>query len=318
MMSENESVLIYKTKKSLSTKKSKIAGFDLDDTLVTRSLFVMSNVVNKLKELTNDRYNIVIISNQKKRSIGDEKLLIKLKNIEKLLEVPFIAICARLEDENRKPNNGSLSLIPEKYGKMEFFVGDAAGRKGDHSNCDKLFAENSNIPFYTPEEYFKAPDKLFKAIVKPKKELSMINGLSLSDDIQILTLIILTGYPASGKSFYTNNILSDYVRVNRDTLKTIPKCIKMCRENLQNNKSVVIDNLNNTKESRKIFIDLANECGARCVSIHINTSMETSMTWNSEKEIKVPKIVYYTYRKKFELPEKEEGFDELYSVSMEE
>ena len=32
-----------------------------------------------------------------------------------------------------------------------FFVGGAAGRKGDHSSSDRKWALNIGIPFYTPE-----------------------------------------------------------------------------------------------------------------------------------------------------------------------
>lgn len=38
--------------------------------------------------------------------------------------------------------------------KESFFVGDAAGRPGDHSDSDKAFADAIGIPFMTPEEVF--------------------------------------------------------------------------------------------------------------------------------------------------------------------
>lgn len=55
-----------------------------------------------------------------------------------------------------------------------FFCGDAAGRlarngvngqkvKKDHSCCDRLFAMNIGLKFYSPEEYFwKARPEAFK------------------------------------------------------------------------------------------------------------------------------------------------------------
>ena len=37
---------------------------------------------------------------------------------------------------------------------LSFFVGDAAGRKKDHSDADKKFAENCGLTFHTEEEFF--------------------------------------------------------------------------------------------------------------------------------------------------------------------
>lgn len=35
-----------------------------------------------------------------------------------------------------------------------FYVGDAAGRRIDHSACDIDWAKNVGIHFYTPEQFF--------------------------------------------------------------------------------------------------------------------------------------------------------------------
>jgi bifunctional polynucleotide phosphatase/kinase len=37
-----------------------------------------------------------------------------------------------------------------------FFVGDAAGRPGDHSDTDRKWAVNAGLPFFVPEQLFKS------------------------------------------------------------------------------------------------------------------------------------------------------------------
>lgn len=58
----------------------------------------------------------------------------------------------------RKPETGTVTVFEREVSKLDkgqsVFVGDAAGRKGDFSDSDKRFAQNSGLPFKTPEEYF--------------------------------------------------------------------------------------------------------------------------------------------------------------------
>lgn len=70
-------------------------------------------------------------------------------------------------------------------------------------------------------------------------------------------MIILMGSPGSGKSTFVHTHLKDYVRVNRDTLKTIPKCLAAAQTAISAKKNVVIDNTNPTVEARAEFIALA-------------------------------------------------------------
>lgn len=297
------SVICYKNLKD-EMKGDKVAGFDLDDTLITgKALTPYPGVIEKLKSLIEGGYNIIIVSNQKKRHIGDKKLETKLEGVGKVLGIPFIAFCAREENKFRKPENGILSLIPESFGKMEFFVGDAAGRPGDHSDCDKKFAENSNIPFYTANEYFISEKEISRNILP--------SCLSPISNIQILTLVIMIGYPGSGKSTWCKNMIPTYSYVNRDTLKDMKKCVVNCKRELQKGNNVVIDNTNYTKEMREKFITIAKEEDAMCIAVHISTSFQQSLVWNKSREPIVPTIALYKYRKYFEEPTLDEGFDEI-------
>ena len=68
--------------------------------------------------------------------------------------------------------------------------------------------------------------------------------------------------------------MSQYERVNRDTLKTKEKCYKVADEFLSQGKSVIIDNTNPTKEDRKYFIGLAKKHGCKVRCFFFKTSKD--------------------------------------------
>jgi len=73
------------------------------------------------------------------------------------LGVPCDAFVAPGKDECRKPGLGMWRAFLEANGAVDlatsFFVGDAAGRAGDHSDSDRAFAAAAGLRFYTPEEF---------------------------------------------------------------------------------------------------------------------------------------------------------------------
>jgi len=66
---------------------------------------------------------------------------------------------ATARDGYRKPSTGMWSVATrELKGDVDldgsYLVGDAAGRKGDFSDSDKMWAAGIGIGFFTPEEFF--------------------------------------------------------------------------------------------------------------------------------------------------------------------
>lgn len=292
-------------------KHSKCAGFDMDDTLIYGSdgggYKAYPFAVEKLKELDKEGYNILVFSNQKKPRQTDKIVNAKIDAVIELYKpLPIHFFCARAEDEFRKPEIGMLKLIPKEYGKLEFFVGDADGSEDAFSDADVGFAKGVGVRYETPEKYFDVYEEIGEKLPVELRE----------SKLKFSTLVLLIGFPGCGKTTFCEGKLGYMKRISRDVVGNMGKCLKMCREELDRGGSVVIDNLNASRESRRDFIEAANECGAAVVGVHFRVGMSVAQKRNEKRigKSKVPPVVFYKYRKEFEMPMKDEGFDVIYSI----
>jgi len=160
---------IYISDKILSNLQTitKIAAFDLDDTLITtetgkfrkheNDIVIMPNRQLVLQKYIDNNYTIVIFTNQLAKS-EKQKLLNynRINNAIKLLNLPVMVFMSTAKDEYRKPNTGMWNKMRELLPNLKeaFFVGNAAGRPEDHSDSDLKFAKNAGIAFYLPEQFF--------------------------------------------------------------------------------------------------------------------------------------------------------------------
>lgn len=157
----------------------KIAAFDLDQTLVnTKSGYTFARSGRDWKWLTPEMpdlvrqvaasgYTIVIFTNQ--GGVIPRTDAKSFKNLKERIEAVLLgleldnvrvyAACQnKLSIKYRKPQIGmwkmllkDLTTYPDAA--VSYFVGDAAGRKKDHSDVDLGFAQGAGIHFYTPEEF---------------------------------------------------------------------------------------------------------------------------------------------------------------------
>lgn len=146
-------------------------------------------------------------------------------------------------------------------------------------------------------------------------------------------VMLVLGPPASGKTTVTNDLINKrgFVRLNRDTeggkiVDLLPKLEAL----LQDKKNVVLDNLFPTVDVRKPFLDLAKKYQAEVHAGLLKTSIEDA-TFNfvqraigilgkfpNPEDIKkakhpniFPPTVMFKYKKEFQKPTKEEGFDSI-------
>jgi len=296
-----------------------MAGFDFDGTLVfpkdgkqfPRSVddweFFNSEVPNTIRKYYEDGFMIVIFTNQSKDWKHDQ-----IKIVSELLEIPLFIVIAT-DKEMYKPN---INLFNKFIGDNtidkdeSFFVGDALGRKIDFASSDRLFAENIGIKVYPPEYIFKLKEINFE-----------IPTILLSNDPEV---IILMGYPGSGKSTIAKKICnensnsnSNYNYIERDIYKTPAKMKKKALEYILDKKSIIFDATNSSIKSRKEFILFAlnarrtrsdQNYPIKCVHVSLSRALSYKRNLLREDKKKVPQIAYAVYNKYFEEPKENEGF----------
>lgn len=142
----------------------RVAGFDLDDTIITTidggfrksadDIVLIPSRVEALKAAIAQGYLVVIFTNQFSRSEAELQLnYSRIVNVLGILNLPVILCMATAKDNFRKPETGMWTYIESVYPgidrKSSFYVGDAAGRPGDHSDSDLKFAQALGIQFFT-------------------------------------------------------------------------------------------------------------------------------------------------------------------------
>nr|XP_054763996.1 bifunctional polynucleotide phosphatase/kinase-like [Lytechinus pictus] len=302
---------------------SKVAGFDLDYTLIKPKsgkkwptgpsdwMLLNDKVEKKLKELHKDGYKIVIISNQRGIEKGHTKptdFQLKINQIANALQLPIQCFASTGENHYRKPGTMMWDLaVGEENGGFKadyakcMYVGDAAGRAKnwapgkprDFSCSDRMFAHNIGIQFHTPEEFFlgekAAPFEWHSC--DPVKALEEGEARKTvkeyhQKDKKVKDLVIMVGPPASGKSTFAKAMLvsNGYEWINRDTLNTPAKCFKATEAAISAGKNVVIDNTNPSKSARADYIDLAKEAGYVVRCFIMDTPLELAFHMNMYRQ----------------------------------
>lgn len=262
-------------------------------------VWLQPSVPEKLKEYYDQGFAILVFTNQSK----PWKQLQIVKAMESLSIPCTIAIA--FDKTEHKPNRVMFdAVVGEKKWdvKKSFFVGDALGRAADFADSDKKFAEAIGVQVMPPEKIFPFPQKQQSSVHDPT-----IQPLQSGQEV-----VIMVGYPGSGKSSIANKTFHDhpaYEVLDGDVLKTPAKMMATGKKLLASGKSVVFDATNPSKERRATYIALAKEFGVPVRCIHAKTSMEEAVARNNAREIAkgVPMIAYYLYRKKFEEPTASEG-----------
>lgn len=294
--------------------RRKIAAFDYNWTIVvtksghrhprgkTDLTWFNKNVISTIKELYNRGYAILIFTNQSQPWAQDQ-----IQEQCKELKVPIKVAIATAKDK-KKPSTFLFdkAVTWQLDYEKSFYVGDALGRprtilrKEDYSDMDKVFAQKVGLTIRAPEDIFHPTITISKVL-----EISPVHNQEI---------IVLVGYPASGKSHMAHNLFS----INDYKIVFGRNIVEKALDVLKDKRSVVVDALNETREKRGKYIHLGkiHKIPVRC--IHFTTSRERSMYFNSKRiaKFQVPAIVYDLYDDNFQLPSKKEGFQDIIDYSL--
>lgn len=336
---------------------NKIAAYDMDGTLITTKSgkvfptnnddwkLAFGNIISTLKAKHNEKYKIVIFTNQAGLSSGKTtrpNIKTKIEHVVRALGVPVQALVATGDSCFRKPSTGMWQALSDLRNDdiaidiaQCIYIGDAAGRpenkmlkkKKDHSHADRFFALNVGISFQTPEEHFlkhqpaKWNSPSFDASsILSDVDPSLKSSFTLNDETEV---ILMVGGPGSGKSQFCHTFLTThgFEIINRDTIGTWQKCVDRLNDCLKRNCKVAIDNTNGDKESRARYINAAKKNKIPCRCFVMTTSFKHSehniafRELTDTKHSKISKIVLNSYKKHYQPPVLEEGFTAIVHIN---
>ncbi len=134
-----------------------------------------------------------------------------------------------------------------------------------------------------------------------------------------MELIIFTGIPAAGKSsLFRERFVDTHIRINLDMLKSRHREKLLLAACVAAKQSFVVDNANLTKAERSAYLRPAKASGFRVVGYYFRSVISESLERNERRtgSARVPDAAILAAAARLEIPTRDEGYDELKYVSM--
>jgi D-glycero-D-manno-heptose 1,7-bisphosphate phosphatase len=142
-------------------------------------------------------------------------------------------------------------------------------------------------------------------------------------------IVVMCGIPGIGKSRIVGNFFPYHQRVNMDSIHELltpgsfeKRNIGLARdieemiinESLSRKTPIIIDNTNVTPEKRERYTEFAKKYSVGIKAVYFEPDAKKAIEQNSKREQKVPKVAIYKMVKDFKIPQRSEGFLEIYNA----
>ncbi|QKJ30714.1 AAA family ATPase [Mucilaginibacter mali] len=132
--------------------------------------------------------------------------------------------------------------------------------------------------------------------------------------------VIFCGIQATGKTtFFKEKFFKTHMRISLDQLNTRNKEFKFVETCIMTNHPFVIDNTNPSRAERAKYIAIAKTNRFKVTGYYFSSKLADALERNNQRtgKEKIPEIGIKGTFKKLRLPSIDEGFDELYYVTVE-
>src|SRR5438309_1763399 len=129
------------------------------------------------------------------------------------------------------------------------------------------------------------------------------------------------GLPGAGKStFYRERFFATHVRINLDMMKTRHRERRFLQTCIETRQPFVVDNTNPARAERQMYIQAAKQAGFRVIGYYLQSKVEDCQRRNTQRPVEeqVPLLGILGAAGRLQLPCRDEGFDELYYVRIDE